>query len=259
MPEQGRYVWYELMTTDTAGAKTFYTGVVGWETQGMPMPGMPDMTYTMFTAGGAPVGGLMDLPDAVRDMGAPPFWMGYVGVDDVDEAAAQAQRLGGAVHVEPRDIPEVGRFAVLADPQGASLALFKSANPAQDEPAPPDAPGRIGWHELMAVDWEKAFAFYNEMFGWQKAEAVDIGAMGTYQLFSAGGRAIGGMFNKPPQVPAPFWLYYFNVDGIDAAAARVSAGGGRVVNGPMEVPGGSFIVQGLDPQGAMFALVSLRR
>ena len=116
------------------------------------------------------------------------------------------------------------------------------------------APGRVGWHELLAADWEKAWAFYSELFGWQKAD-TDIGAMGTYQLFSAGGQTIGGMFTKPPTVPVPFWLYYFNVGDIDAAVRRVKAGSGQVLNGPIEVPGGSWIVQCTDPQGAIFALV----
>ena len=121
-----------------------------------------------------------------------------------------------------------------------------------------DAPGRVGWHELLAADWEKALAFYGELFGWQKADA-DVGAMGTYQLFSAGGQTIGGMVTKPPTVPVPFWLYYFNIGDIDAAAKRVTAGGGQILDGPLELPGGSWIVQCTDPQGAMFALEGKRR
>jgi predicted enzyme related to lactoylglutathione lyase len=201
----------------------------------------------------------MDLPENAKKIGAPPSWLGYDGVDDVDAVADQVTRLGGSVHVPPRDIPDVGRFAVVADPQTATFALLKWLDPKWDQPAAPGTPGRIGWHELMAADWEKAFAFYSELLGWQKAEAVDIGPMGKYQLFSVGGETIGGMFTKPAMVPAPFWLYYVNVDAIDAAAERVTAGGGRIVNGPMEVPGGSWIVQCIDPQGAMFALVAPRR
>jgi uncharacterized protein len=251
----GRFVWYELMTTDRGAAKAFYSNVVGWETQDAPMPGM---IYTMFTTKDGQVGGLMDLPEEARKMGAPPSWLGYVGVNDVDASTEQAKRLGATVHVEPRDIPNVGRFSVIADPQRITLALFKSANPADDQPRDQMAPGRIGWHELMAVDWEKAFAFYSDMFGWTKADALDMGAMGTYQLFAKDGQTLGGMFTKPQMVPAPFWLYYVNVGDIDAAAERVKAGGGKVINGPMQVPGGAWIIQGMDPQGAMFALVGKR-
>jgi predicted enzyme related to lactoylglutathione lyase len=252
---QGRFVWYELMTTDTGAAKSFYGTVVGWGTQDSNMPGM---TYILFTVGETQVGGLMDQPEEARKMGAPPSWIGYVAVDDVDATADRAKRLGGTVHVPPTDIPNVGRFAIIADPQRAVLALFKSSTPRQDQPAEPGTPGHAGWHELYAADWEKAFAFYNELFGWQKAEAMDMGQMGTYQLFSVGGQTIGGMFNKPPTVPAPGWLFYFNVGDIDAATERVKAGGGRILIDPMEVPGGGWIIQGMDPQGAMFALVGKR-
>ncbi|MCC7275037.1 MAG: VOC family protein [Alphaproteobacteria bacterium] len=251
----GRFVWYELMTTDKKAAAAFYGDVVGWSTQDAPMPGM---TYTMFAAQETPVAGLMDLPENARRMGAPPFWMGYVGVDDVDAGVAAARRLGGTVQVPPTDIPGIGRFAVVTDPQQATIALFKWADPSRDRPPAPGTPGRIGWHELMAADWEKALGFYGELFGWRKGEPVPIGDMGIYQLFTAGGPPIGGMFNKPPMVPVAFWQYYFNVGDIDAAAARVTKGGGAILNGPMQVPGGDWIVQAKDPQGVAFALVGRR-
>ncbi|QQS12969.1 MAG: VOC family protein [Rhodospirillales bacterium] len=250
----GRFVWFELMTTDQAAAKAFYAAVVGWGAMDAPMPGM---TYTMFTAGGTPIGGLMDLPEDARKAGAPPSWSGYVAVDDVDAAAAKAASLGGAVHVPPTDIPEVGRFAVVADPHGAALAMIKLSSPDQPPP-PPGTAGRVGWHELLAGDRETAFAFYAAMFGWTKADAIDMGEMGIYQLFAAGGEVIGGMFTKPPMIPVPFWLYYVNTGDIDAAAKRVGEAGGKIMMGPMEVPGGDWIVQGMDPQGAAFALVGKR-
>ena len=250
----GRFVWYELMTTDMEAAKAFYAKVVGWGTRDASMPGM---AYTLFTVGEASVSGLMNLPEDARQMGAKPRWIGYVGVDDVDATADRIRHLGGAVHVPPTDIPNFSRFSVVADPQMATLALFKWLRPGQEQPAELDTPGRVGWHELLAADWEKAFAFYGELFGWQKAEA-DVGAMGTYQLFSAGGQTIGGMFTKPPMVPVPFWLYYFNIGDIDAAAKRVKAGGGQILEGPIEVPAAAGSSRCTDPQGAMFALVGKR-
>jgi hypothetical protein len=250
--QKGRFVWYELMAGDTEAAKAFYTKVVGWGTQDGPVPGM---AYTMFTIGQTPVGGMMAQPEDARKMGAPPSWIGYVAVDDVDATAERIKRLGGAVHVPPTDIPNVGRFSVVADPQSAVFALFNSPNTC-DAPLPErGTPGHVGWHELSAADWQKAFAFYSELFGWQKADAMDMGAMGTYQIFSAGGQPVGGMMNKPAMVPVPNWLYYINVADIDAAVDRVKTGGGQILNGPMQVPGGDWIVQGKDPQGAMFALV----
>jgi uncharacterized protein len=252
----GKFVWYELMTTDTKAAETFYRGVVGWGAQDS---GMTDMSYTLLTLGAIPVAGLMALPQPALDGGAPPFWMGYVAVDDVDASAASAKQDGGAIHRAPDDIPGVGRFAVISDPQGATLCLFKAAAAPQGPPPAPGTPGTAGWRELYAADIEAAFTFYSKQFGWTKAEHVDMGPMGIYQLFAAGAEPIGGMMTRPPQVPAPCWLYYFNVDAIDAAAARVQAAGGQILNGPHSVPGGSWIVQCRDPQGAMFCLVAPRR
>jgi predicted enzyme related to lactoylglutathione lyase len=253
---QGRFAWYELMTTDTAAAKAFYGKVVGWGTQ-VPPTSLPGMEYTLFTSGDIPAAGLMNQPEEAKRMGAPPSWLGYVAVDDVDATAEKVKRLGGAVHVPPMDIPGICRFTVLADPLMATFAVLKFANPSQGEPAQ-GALGHTGWHELHSTDWQKVFTFYSELFGWQKAEAMDMGAMGTYQLFTAGGPAIGGMFNSPAAGQHPFWIYYFNVRGAEEAAARVTAGGGKIIHGLTQVPGGSFIVQCADPQGAMFALVGPR-
>ena len=250
----GRFVWYELMTTDMEAAKAFYAEVVGWGTQDASTPGM---AYTLFTAGGTSVSGLMGLSEDARKSGLRPSWLGYVGVNDVDAAADRIKALGGAVHVPPTDIPNISRFSIAVDPQMATIALFKWLTPGPEQSAELDAPGHVGWHELLAADWEKAFAFYGELFGWQKAEA-DIGAAGTYQLFSVGGQTIGGMFTKPAMEPVPFWLYYFNVGDIDVAMKRVKAGRGQILSGPIEVPGGKWIAQCTDPQGAIFALVGKR-
>jgi hypothetical protein len=166
--------------------------------------------------------------------------------------------LGGAVHVPPTDVPGISRFAVVADPQMTTLALVKGLKPGRAQAAELAATGRVGWHELLAADWEKAFVFYNELFGWRKADA-HAGAMGVYQQFSIGGEAIGGMFTKPPTLPLTFWLYYFNVGDIEAAAKRVEAHGGQILFGPIVVPGGACIVHCTDPQGAIFGLLDRRR
>jgi uncharacterized protein len=251
----GCFVWYELTTTDADAAQAFYAAVVGWGIRDASMPGA---AYTLFTAGEVPVAGLMGLPADARKMGAQPRWTGYVGVDDVDAATDRLKRLGGAVYVPPTDVPDVSRFSVVADPQAATLALVKWLNPGQEQPAALTSPGHVGWHELSAVDWETAFAFYGELFGWQKVHA-DFGGIGTYLLFSAGDQTIGGMATKPPTAPMPFWLYYFNVADIDAAAGRVKAGGGKILEGPVEARGGNRIARCTDPQGAMFALTGAGR
>ena len=250
----GRFLWYELMTTDTEAAKAFYAKVMGWGTRDTSMPGV---AYTLFTAGEAPVGGLTDLADDASQTNAAPKWIGYVGVDDVDAAVDRIKRLGGTVHVPPTDVPNVSRFAVVADPQTATLVVFRWLNPRPEQPVEPGTPGRIGWHELLAADWQKAWAFYGALLGWQKADA-DVHTTGTYLLFSAGGQTIGGMCNKPAMVAMPFWLYYFNAADVDAAAERVTAGGGQILEGPVDVPGGGRIARCTDPQGAMFALTGRR-
>jgi predicted enzyme related to lactoylglutathione lyase len=247
----GRFVWYVLMTTDVEAAKEFYTKVIGWSARDASMPGLQ---YAVFTAGEVPISGVMGQPKDLGSMDKRPGWIGYVKVDDVDATTERIKQLGGGVHVQPQDILDVSRFSVIADPQTATLALFDWLKPSADQPIDLRARGRVGWHELYAADWETAWAFYSELFGWQKAE-TDSSAAGTYQLFSAGGQTIGGMYSKSAMVPVPFWLYYFNVGDIDAAVRRVKAGNGRVLKGPTEVPGGNWIVECTDPQGAIFALL----
>jgi predicted enzyme related to lactoylglutathione lyase len=248
------FVWYELMTTDMDAAEAFYRAVIGWNAQAW---GHPGMRYTIMSAGGKPATGLMPVPEDARAAGARPSWLGYIYADDVDAATEGVRQAGGKMYRQPADIPEIGRFSVVTDPQGAVFMLFKPGG-ADNPPAPPMTPGHVGWRELYASDWERAFDFYAGQFGWTKAEAIDMGPMGTYQLFAAGGDPIGGMMNKPDAIPSPAWLFYFTVPEIDAAVARVTQAGGQVLNGPMEVPGGAWIVQGTDPQGAIFALVGQR-
>ncbi|MCO5124120.1 MAG: VOC family protein [Rhizobacter sp.] len=250
------FVWYELMTSDPPAATKFYEKVLGMSGADS---GMPGMNYTIVSAGGAPVGGVMEIPAEAKQMGARPAWVGYIGVPDVDAFAAKLKAAGGTVHRPAQDIPGVGRFAVVADPQGAAFMLFKGSIDEAPPAAADGTPGHVGWHELHAGDGPAAFAFYSGLFGWTKGEAMDMGPMGVYQLFAAGGQAIGGMMTKTPETPAPNWLYYFNVDALDAAIERVKAGGGKVPDGPMEVPGPMWVARCSDPQGAMFAMVAPKR
>ena len=251
---QSSFVWYELMTSDVAAAKAFYAKVVGWSTQDMPMPGM---TYTLLRIGDTQIGGLMALPKDAGGAGMKSCWVGYAGVDDADTAAAKVKRLGGKILLPPTDIPNVGRFAMVADPQGASLNLFKPSQAGQRVVS--SDPGHIGWHELHTTDWPKAFEFYTDMFGWDKGDGVDMGPMGTYQLFKIGGTNVGAMFNSPAAQAGRFWLYYFIVGNIDDAAKRVGDSGGKIMMGPHQVPGGGWIVQAADPQGAAFALLGSKK
>lgn len=245
---RGRFVWHDLMTNDEKAAQSFYPKVVGWGTQEWPGP----KPYTMWTAGKTPIGGMMTLPP-----GAPvPHWLAYISVPDVDASVKQAESLGGKTVHQPTDIPTVGRFAVLGDPQGAYFAVFTSNNPNPEKDGPA-APGEFSWHELLTTDYAAAFRFYEALFGWQKMEEHDMGPMGIYLIFGRNGQQMGGMFNKPKEMQAPpNWMNYVSVPNADKAAELVTANGGTVMNGPMDVPGGDRIAQCMDPQGAAFSVHS---
>jgi predicted enzyme related to lactoylglutathione lyase len=249
----GRFVWYELLTTDLAAAAAFYGKVVGWDVKDASTRELP---YTVLTAGDVPVGGLMDIPEEGRRLGATPRWVGYIAVDDMDAAAAQITRLGGAVLL-PQTDTNIGRVSVVADPQKATFALVTRLTYGQQRPGGLDAPARVGWHELLAEDRNKIFDFYGKLFGWQKANS-ETDPADLYQLFSVGGQTIGGMLTKLPTVYQPCWLYYFNVDDIGAAANRVTTGGGHILQDPIELPDGCWIMRCADPQGALFALQGAR-
>lgn len=244
---QGRFTWYELLTTDMAAAQVFYSRVAGWEAKDASAA----FPYTVFSADRAEIGGLMELPPDARRMGATPRFVGYVAVDDINGTVERLKRLGGTVYVPPTD-SNIGRVSIVADPQTATFGLVGGLN-RPVPPSEPDKPGRVGWHELLAADGRKAFAFYSELFGWQPA-AHQNDALNSYQLISSGERIFGGVFTKLPRAPVPFWLYYIDVPDIALAVARVKEGGGQVVQGPMELPDGSWIVRCIDPQGAMFSL-----
>ena len=248
----GRFIWYELMTMDVEAAARFYGSVVGWSVQDS---GQAGMDYRLWSIGGESVGGLMAIPADAAAHGMRPAWLGYVTVADVDASVAEIAAAGGAVHTETMDVPGVGRFATVSDPQGASFYVM---TPTGDGASPAYAPGKIGhggWHELHTTDWRAALDFYGARLGWAKSEEMDMGPMGTYLLFNAGEGPIGGMMNNP-NVPRPMWMYYFNVEDITAAISRLNAAGGSVLTGPHEVPGGLWMIQGQDSLGAMFGLLA---
>ena len=247
------FIWYELMTDDPEAAKVFYRDAIGWETSPFE-EGSED--YTILEAAGRGIGGIMGIPADARAGGARPCWIGYIAAEDVDATAGRMTDAGGSVHRDVKDIPGVGRIAMVSDPQGAAFYLIAPEGEAQPALAPMTR-GHVGWHELHTSDWEAAFRFYSGEFGWVKSQAMDMGPMGTYQLFAAGGQDIGAMYNADT-FGRPAWLFYFVVGDIDAAAQRVRSGSGEVVESPMEVPGGAWIIRCKDPQGAAFALVGSR-
>lgn len=246
---RGRFTWYELMTTDVDAGVDFYGKVVGWGNSTWEGP----THYKLLMLGQAPIAGAMELPGDAVEAGAPSHWLGYVHTDDLDATVARAGELGAHTLAQV-DVPQVGRMAVLADPQGAVIAAFQPENepPAECDPAV----GTVGWNELFTDDYRSGFDFYAELFGWEVMDDMDMGEHGIYRIYGRNGRQLGGMMNRPEQMPASAWLYYITVADIDAAAEAIGEHGGNVINGPMEVPGGGRVLQAMDPQGAMFALYS---
>ncbi len=249
-PLLGRPLWYELMTTDMKAAEAFYTTVVGWTAS--PFAASPQ-PYVMFARqGGTPVAGLMTRPAGAN---APPFWGLYVGVPRLEEAAARVATLGGSPCSPVIEVPTVGRMQMMQDPQGAAFYIYEPSSPPQQAEGPPE-PGDASWLELMTTDAVAAMAFYRDIFGWQPSDVHDMGPMGKYRMFDRPHGMIGGMMNKPPQMAQvpPNWQIYFLVPDIAAAVERIKSHGGQILNGPMEVPGGDWVVNGMDPQGAAFSL-----
>jgi uncharacterized protein len=248
---KGRFGWYELMTSDTEAAGKFYSDVVGWTTR--QTSSADGNQYTIFNVGDAGIAGMLNIPGHTA-------WVGYIAVDDVDAHIEKIVEAGGKLLRPATDVPGMLRFAVMSDPQGAVIVIFtpNPSMPTPERPAPL-TPGTVGWHELYTTDLEGGFEFYSKLFGWTKLTDMEMGAMGVYRIFDQGEHkqmGDGGMMNKLPQIPVSCWSFYFNVDSINGAVKRVKAGGGQVLNGPMQVPGGGWIIQGQDPQGAMFALLS---
>jgi uncharacterized protein len=255
---QGSWVWYELMTTDPGGAKAFYEQVVGWQIT----TGHSDTDdYGFLTApDGATVGGLLRLSPDMTEHGARPAWIGYIGVDDVDASLDAIEKQGGKTRMPPHDVEMAGRIAMVADPGGAPFYIMKPRPPEGEQCGESTAfqaaltVGHCGWNELMAADAARETAFYTRQFGWSLPEPMDMGEHGKYQFIAHGEVTVGAIMGLMG-VPQPQWNHYFWVPSIARAQGLIEDHGGQVVNGPMEVPGGDWIVQGIDPQGAMFSLV----
>jgi uncharacterized protein len=263
--KHGDFIWYELMTSDADGAREFYSAVVGWDIEGKSDA---PMDYRMISASDGPVAGLMPLTAEMQSGGARSCWMGYVLVDDVDASAEAVKAAGGSIHMEPWDIPGIGRMAYVADPQGVLFYTMKPTPPADR----PDAQstsfaamkpmvGHCAWNELSTTDPEAAKAFYGNLFGWVKDGDMDMGPMGKYEFLKDAERrfALGAVMPKMPQMPVPFWTFYFRVPDIDAAMATLTEKGGSIIQAPIQNPSGDFSMVGIDPQGASFALVGARK
>ena len=255
--DQGAFIWYELMTPDPEGAKAFYDAVVGWNIESQS--NFPNGYRMIGRSDGKFAGGLLPLDAEMQQHGARPTWLGYIYVDDVDETVRSIEQAGGKTFMPAFDIPEVGRVAMVADPQGAPFYIMKPIPPANDPTAKSDvfsetAEQRVSWNELSTSDPAAARRFYTAQFGWDDAEFMDMGEMGEYRFLTHDGTRIGALCGVMPGGQSQ-WRYYFRVPSIAEAKEVAEANGGTIHMGPHQVPTGDYIVIGSDPQGAEFALV----
>lgn len=248
MSFHGLPCWYELASADLKASQRFYADLLGWVWQDA---GMEGMTYMLAKHGNAMVAGLFS-----AEMGRVPSWLTYFAVDSADDSASLAASLGAQTLMPPTDIPGTGRFALLADPQGAHFGILQPL-PMQDGTAggafDQGKPGHGNWHDLVTSDSAAALAFYGKLFGWNVSRAMPMGPEMTYHVLNRGGQDIGGCFASTSA--APFWKPYFSVTSANSAKAQVAALGGKVLHGPDEVPGGMFTLQCEDNQGITLALV----
>lgn len=259
--KHGDFIWYELLTPDADAAQSFYGGLMGWTFKDS---GTPGKDYRLFSAGKNEVGGIMPMSPEMLSGGAHPAWLGYIGVDDVDTCAAAIRSAGGSVHMEPWEIPGIGRLALVADPQGVMFYIMKGAVEGEESTsfaASEPMVGHCAWNELASGDPAAVKAFYEGQFGWVPNGAMDMGELGKYEFWKVGddrGHMIGAVMPLMPAMPMSVWTYYFRVPDIDRAVEYTKANSGRLLQEPTEIPGGEFSLTGLDPQGAGFGLVGPR-
>lgn len=263
MPDpQGSFIWYELMSPDPAASKAFYDAVVGWDIATDSVA--PGIEYRMIgRSDGGNAGGVLTLTDEMRSGGARPVWLGYLYASDVDATVGAITADGGQVMMAPWDQPGVGRLAMVTGPEGAPIYLMNPLPPEGQADAVSDVfsvdrPQHVRWNELSSSDPDRSIDFYKRHFGWAQEGEMDMGEMGKYQFVQAGGVGIGAIMPRMPGVPVSMWTYYIGVDDIDRAAEAVTAGGGKIVNGPMEIPGGEYALNAVDPHDAHVGFVGPR-
>jgi predicted enzyme related to lactoylglutathione lyase len=244
----GTFCWAEVSTTDLDGAKAFYAGLFGWEAVDNPVPG--GGVYSMQTLGGKTVAAIAPQPEQQREAGVPAMWNSYVSVESADASAERAKELGATVHAPPFDVIDVGRMAVIQDPQGAFFMLWQPR--AHVGAALVNAPGTLVWNELASPDLDGSSAFYSSLFGWTIAR-MDGSAMGEYFGIKNGEANNGGMRAVDPPGTPPHWLVYLGVDDVEQALAKVGELGGSTLAGPIDIQIAKIAVVS-DPQGAVFAL-----
>lgn len=257
----GSFIWYELMTTDADAAATFYGRVIGWSVGARSDLSPSGKDYRMIgRSDGEFEGGVLALTADMVSHGARPTWLGYLHVNDVDASIRAVVADGGSMLMPAVDLP-VGRIALIADPMGTAFYVMKpiprpGRPDAKSDVFDPTARQRVNWNELASPDLARAKSFYAKHFGFEFKETMNMGAMGDYCFIAHDGvLRIGAVMQAPKDAPAHAWLFYFGVSSIVAAKEAIESSGGKLLNGPHEVPGGQWIIIATDPQGAVFGLV----
>lgn len=257
--EQGRPIWYELMTPDPASVAPFYRAVLGWDipAEGQPMPNGSEYRQ-IGRADGRAAGGVLRLTPEMASHGVKPAWFPYFHVADVDSSAAKAAERGAQIFMPPSTMDGVGRMAMLADPQGAAFYLMDPIPPADQPDARSDVfqaktPGHCCWNELETTDEPGSTAFYTALFGWSAEQSMPMGDRGEYRFIEQGGEQIGAINPWMADYMAVGWLPYFGVAEIEAARSAAKANGGTITHDIHQVPGGDFIFNATDPAGAHVA------
>jgi hypothetical protein len=258
--DPGSFIWYELMTNDANAAARFYGSVVGWKIADRPDPSASGKDYrTIGRSDGRFVGGVLQLTPDMLNHGARPVWLGYLHVADVDVATRAIEADGGRTLLPKMELP-VGEIAMVTDPMGSPFYIMHPVPPpgqpdARSDVFDPRAAQRVRWNELASPDLARAKAFYAKHFGFEFRETMSMGPMGDYCFIDHDGVRLGAIMQKPAQNPVGGWLTYFGVESVAAARRAIESGGGKVVNGPHQVPGGDWIIIATDPQGAAFGVV----
>jgi predicted enzyme related to lactoylglutathione lyase len=258
----GQFIWYELITPDPDAAKAFYDAVAGWDIE--PQPAGP-LDYRMIRrSDGGNAGGVLRLSEEMARGGGRPAWLGYLSVDDVDATLAAITAEGGQIHMPATDMPGVGRIAMVTDPAGAPFYVMRPTPregqaDAVSDVFSADRPQHVRWNELATSDPDGATDFYRRHFGWTQEGAMPMGPLGDYRFIQRDEVGIGAIMGLIPPNTRSQWNFYIGVDHIDRAVAALTAGGGQLLHGPQQIPGGEYSANGLDPQGAAFGIVGPRK
>ncbi len=252
----GAPCWVDLATTDQAAAKAFYGGLFGWSYEDVPMDEAGQQHYSMASLGGSYAAAICTQQEEQRQMGIPPHWSVHLTVEDVDATAGRVSGLGGTLVMEPFDVFESGRMAVLSDPAGAAVALWQPRNHVGA--GVKYEPGAMVWCELMTTDPEAATAFYTELLGVQtERQTMEHGV--EYTVLMAAGMPAAGLMALPDELRAmqipSHWSVYFQVADVDASVASVTAAGGAVNMPPTDIATVGRIAFVSDPQGAGLGLM----